>query len=79
MGWMTERSEFKARQGQELFPLHIVHTGTVANPATYLMGTGGSILGEKRPDCEANRSHVTSAEVKNTWIYISTSAYAFMA
>jgi hypothetical protein len=35
--------------------------------------------GLKRPGREADHSPPTSAEVKNTWIYTSTSPYAFMA
>jgi hypothetical protein len=34
--------------------------------------------GVKRPGREANRSFLTSAEFKNTWIYTSTPPYAFM-
>jgi hypothetical protein len=43
------------------------------------MGTVSSFPGVKRPGREAVHSPPKSAEVKNTWIYISTSLYAFMA
>jgi hypothetical protein len=43
------------------------------------MGTGGSFSGAKRPGREADHSHPTSVEVKNTWIYTSTPPYVFMA
>jgi hypothetical protein len=33
----------------------------------------------KRPDREADHSPSTDAEVKNTWIYTSNPAYAFVA
>jgi hypothetical protein len=33
----------------------------------------------KRPEREAVRSPPTSADVKRTWIYTSTTTYAFMA
>jgi hypothetical protein len=35
--------------------------------------------GIKRPEHEADHSPPTSAEIKKTWIYTSTPAYAFMA
>jgi hypothetical protein len=47
------------------------------------MNTGGgggvvcSVL--KRPGSETHHSPSTSAEVKNTWVYISTPPYVFMA
>jgi hypothetical protein len=34
------------------------------------MGTGGSIPGVNRQECEADRSPPTYAEVKKMWIYI---------
>jgi hypothetical protein len=40
---------------------------------------GAFTLGVKRPKREADHSPATSAEVKNTWIYMSTSPYTFMA
>jgi hypothetical protein len=35
--------------------------------------------GVRRPDREADHSHPTSDKVKKTWIYTSTSQYAFVA
>jgi hypothetical protein len=35
--------------------------------------------GIKQPGREADNSHPNSAEVKKTWIYISTLSYIFMA
>jgi hypothetical protein len=43
------------------------------------MGSGGSFLGVKRPDHEADHSPPLSAEVKNAWSYISSPTYVFMA
>jgi hypothetical protein len=40
-GWTVEGSEFDSRKGQELSILHVVHTSSVAHPASYQMGTGG--------------------------------------
>jgi hypothetical protein len=39
----------------------------------------GSFTGVKLPANEAEDSLATSAEVKKTWIYTSTTPYAFMA
>jgi hypothetical protein len=45
------------------------------------MGTGGAALSPrvKLPEGEANYSPPTTAEVKKTWIYVSTPPYALMA
>jgi len=44
-------------------------TGSGAHPVSYLMGTGGSFLGVKRPWRKADHSPPSSAEVKNAWGY----------
>jgi hypothetical protein len=41
--------------------------------------SGALFLGVKQPGCEAIHSHPTNAEVKKTWIYVSTVPYVFMA
>jgi hypothetical protein len=46
-GWTTERSEFESRWGQEFPLLYLVQTDSGANPASYPMGTGGVIPGDK--------------------------------
>jgi hypothetical protein len=43
------------------------------------MGTGAYSLGVKWPGREADRSSLSSAEVKNAWSYTSTPQYFFMA
>jgi hypothetical protein len=42
-------------------------------------GFRGSFSGVNRPDREADRSPLASAEVKKMWIYTSTPPYVFMA
>jgi hypothetical protein len=42
------------------------------------MGTGGSFLGVKAAEGEADYSQPTNAEVKKIWIYTSTTPYAFI-
>jgi hypothetical protein len=59
--------------------LYIVQTGSGVHPTSYKMGTGGSFPEVKRQGREADHSPPTSAEVKNMWIYTSTSLYVFMA
>jgi hypothetical protein len=44
-GGTTEGLEFESGLGQELFPLHVVQTGSEAHPAFCLMGTGGKATG----------------------------------
>jgi hypothetical protein len=59
---------------------YVVQTGSGAPPASYSMGTGGGGLspGIKRTMREDDHSPLTTAEVKETWIYTSTPPYAFM-
>jgi hypothetical protein len=63
---------------QDLSLLHVVQTGSGTHPASNPMGTGGSFPGVKRPGREVDHSPPSSAEVKNTWSYISTPPYVFM-
>jgi hypothetical protein len=48
-------------------------------PITHGWGGGGLSTGNKWTGSEDNHSPPTSAEVKKTWIYTSTSPYVFMA
>jgi hypothetical protein len=47
MGWMADGSEFESLKGKDLSPLHVVQTGSGAEPVSYPMGTGGSFPGSK--------------------------------
>jgi hypothetical protein len=69
---MTEGSEFEPWYGQEIYLLNVVQTGSVAQPASYPMGTGALSSAVQRPRHEADHSTPTSAEVKKMWIYAST-------
>jgi hypothetical protein len=40
-GWMTERSEFKSRKGQEFSLFHIMQTGSGVHPTSYTVANGG--------------------------------------
>jgi hypothetical protein len=71
-------SEFESRYGQNLFPIHIVRTGSVVHSASYPTLPGALSLEVKRPGREADHSPPTGAEVKNMWIYISSPPYVFM-
>jgi hypothetical protein len=73
-GLEDQRFEFESRWRREFSLLHVVQTGSEANPASYPMGTGGSFLRGK-----ADHSPPTSAEIKKTWVYTSTHPYVFMA
>jgi hypothetical protein len=54
---------------QEFSLLYVIHTGSGAQPASYLLSIGGSFPGIKRPGGEADRFSPTGAAVKNTEIY----------
>jgi hypothetical protein len=67
-------SEIVSWYGQEFSLLIIVQTGSGAHPRTYPMPYPEvKLLGH-----EADQSSPSSAEVKKTWIYNTTSSYAFM-
>jgi hypothetical protein len=53
-----------------IYLLHSIQTMLGAHPTTYPVGTGGSFLRS-----EADHSRPTSAEVRKTWIYTSTSIH----
>jgi hypothetical protein len=48
-GYGLDDGEIKVRvpMGQEFSILHVVHTGSEAHPASYSIGTGGSLPGGK--------------------------------
>jgi hypothetical protein len=69
---MVEIWEFESRYGQELSLLHMAQTSSGAYPASHAMGIGGSFPGVKRQGREADHSLSTSADVRKTWIYTTT-------
>jgi hypothetical protein len=77
---MTGALGFESRQGLGIFLFT-----TVSRPAqrsiqlTIQWVPGALSLRVKRPEREADHSPQSSAEVKNTWSYISTPPYVFMA
>jgi hypothetical protein len=52
--------------------------GCSETPSLLSNGYQGLFSGVKRPGREAEQSRPSSAEVKNTWSYISTLQYVFM-
>jgi hypothetical protein len=79
VGIATGYGLFESRKGREFSLLHVVETGSGVHPASYPMGPGILSQGVKRPECEADHSPPTSAEVKKIWIYTFIPPYAFMA
>jgi hypothetical protein len=73
---------FYSRQGEEFFYLcYRVKIGSEAHPASYPVGNGSSFAGGggvKRPVRKADHSPPSSAEVKNTRSYTSSTAYSLM-
>jgi len=64
----------------EFFPLATASwlaLGPTQPPIQWVPGTLS--LGVKRPEREAAHSHVSSAEVKNAWSYISTPQFVLMS
>jgi len=51
---------------------HRVQTGSEDHPADYTVGTEALSLWVKRPGSETDHSRLSSAEVKNAWIYTTT-------
>jgi hypothetical protein len=64
-------SEFESRYGQEFSLLHVVQTGSGAQPASYPMGPGALAQGVKRPGRGADHSPPATAQIKeNVDVYI---------
>jgi hypothetical protein len=57
---------FDSRLGQDFLLLHVVQTGSMVHPASYLMATGRLSPGGKRRRGEADHSPPASAEVKES-------------
>jgi hypothetical protein len=74
-----EKRIFFTLPGLELQPL----SRPARSQSLYRLRYPGSFIqrvpGVKRPGREADRSSPIGAEVKKTWMYISTSPYVFMA
>jgi hypothetical protein len=65
---------FDFRQNQEVYPLHVVQTGSGVHLTSYPMGSGDYFRVVKRPDSEADHSSQTSDGVRTF-----TSKYFSMA
>jgi hypothetical protein len=65
--------------GHEFSLFHVVQTGSGIHPSYYPTDTGGSFPEGKAQGRETDRSPPTSSEVKEIWIYTSTTPYAFIA
>jgi hypothetical protein len=77
MGWTIEGSEFESRQEQAFSLLQVDQTGSGSHPTCYPMGIGELFPGGKAAELWSLPS--TNAEVKEKWIYASTTPYDFMA
>jgi len=72
--------EFESRQGQEFFLLATASRPALVPIQPPIQWVPGALTpGVKWTGLEADHSPPPSAEVKNTWSYISTPPYVFMA
>jgi hypothetical protein len=69
--WTTKGSSFSI--------FHVVQIESGANPASYPLGTDGSLLGGKAAGAWSWPLTPRSAQVKKTWIYTSTPPHVFIA
>jgi hypothetical protein len=79
--WTTERLEFESRCGQEFSFLNIVQTGSSVHQNLYLMGTGGSFPGVKRPERDADHSTSNwckSQEIVGLYIHSSVRLHGIL-
>jgi hypothetical protein len=63
-GVWAGRPGFDSRQGQEVFLLHTIQTGSGTHTDSYPMQTGGFFSGIKRTGRETDYSPPTSTDVK---------------
>jgi len=66
-------------RGMDFSLCHYVQISAGAHLASHPMDTRGSFPAVKQPECEADHSPPSSAEVKNVGSYSSTPPYVFMA
>jgi hypothetical protein len=77
-GLESRRLGVRVLVGLRFFCLHVAQTGSGAHPTSYPMDTEGPFPGVKRSKRKADHLSPTNDEVKNTWIYLSTSQYVFV-
>jgi hypothetical protein len=66
MDWTAKELGVALLKRGGYFPfLHVVQTGSGAEPDSYAICIMGSFLGVKRQECEANNLPPSSAEIKN--------------
>jgi hypothetical protein len=78
--WTGRQRDRSSSLGRgNIFPLHVVQTGTgpTQPPIQWILGTLSS--GVKRAGSEGDHPPPTSDEIKNMWIYKFIPPYAFMA
>jgi hypothetical protein len=78
-GWTAERLRFDLQQRQYLFGFPN-NPDRLWDPPSLLFSKCWALytLALKPPECKADHSSSSGAEVKNEWSYTSTSPYAFM-
>jgi hypothetical protein len=69
--WLADRGD-GVRVPEESKVLHFVHAGSTVHPTSHPMGTGAVSPAVKWSGREVDQSPPASAEVKKTWVYIST-------
>jgi hypothetical protein len=76
-GWASEKSWFDSQEKQTIYPFQGVQTDSVANLASWSMGTGFISLGQM---CQGVKltTHLHSGEVKNEWSHTYTPSHNFM-
>jgi hypothetical protein len=62
----SDGQQVRFQEAYGFSPLHSVQTCSGAHPASYAMIMEGTARGVKRPECEADYSSPSSAEVKNS-------------
>jgi hypothetical protein len=67
------------RDPKMIINCHHIQTGFGAHPASCPVGNEVFFPGIMRPGRDADRSHPSSAEVKDMWSYITISQYVFVA
>jgi hypothetical protein len=79
MGWTAKELGFDSQQGEEIILFSVASRLLLRSTQCPIQWVLEAFTPQiKQPGCEADHSPPSTAKVKNTWIYTSTTLHIFM-